>query len=144
MIRIVAGGKASKGWVLDGVSEYEKRLKKPFDVSWQFFEEEKLAKYLEKWPFSNGSDFVILLDERGENLSSPELSTRLSSCFNSSREVVIIIGGAYGVSSEVRERADLVWSVSRLVFPHELMRVLLAEQIYRAQEIARGGKYHHE
>ena len=144
MIRIIACGKASKGWVFDGVSEYEKRLKKPFDVSFEFFEEEKLAKYLEKWPFDSVSDFVILLDERGENLSSPELSLRLSACFNSSREVAMIIGGAYGVSDTVRERADLVWSVSRLVFPHELMRVILAEQIYRAQEIARGGKYHHE
>ena len=144
MIRVIAGGKPSKGWVLNGVLEYTRRLKKPFDVSWQFFEEEKLARFLEKWAFDASSDFVILLDERGENLSSPELSARLSRCFNSSREVVIIIGGAYGVSDTVRERADLVWSVSRLVFPHELMRVLLSEQIYRAQEIARGGKYHHE
>lgn len=143
MIKIVAGGKASKGWILDGVSEYSKRLKKPFDVSWQFFEEEKLAKHLEKWPFSS-SEFVILLDERGSELSSIEFSEKLEKCFNSSREVVIIIGGAYGVSSEVRERADFVFSFSRQVFPHELMRVMLAEQIYRAQEISRGGKYHHE
>ena len=144
MIKIVAGGKVSKGWVLDGVSEYEKRLKKPFDVSWQFFEEEKLTKHLEKWPFSSSSEFVILLDERGSELSSIEFSEKLEKCFNSSREVVIIIGGAYGVSSEVRERADFVWSFSRQVFPHELMRVMLTEQIYRAQEISRGGKYHHE
>lgn len=142
MIKIVAGGKPSKGWILEGVLEYTKRLKKPFDVSWQFFEEEKMARYLDKWPFS-GSDFVILLDERGVQLSSPEFSEKLSGCFNSSREVTIIIGGAYGVSDEVRTRADLVFSFSRQVFPHELMRVMLAEQIYRAQEIARGGKYHH-
>ncbi|MBQ3305887.1 23S rRNA (pseudouridine(1915)-N(3))-methyltransferase RlmH [Candidatus Saccharibacteria bacterium] len=144
MIRIVAGGKASKGWILDGVSEYSRRLKKPFDVSFEFFEEDKLARFLEKWPFSSSSEFVILLDERGSGLSSVEFSEKLSECFNSSREVIIIIGGAYGVSPEVRERADFVWSFSRQVFPHELMRVMLAEQIYRAQEISRGGKYHHE
>ena len=144
MIKIIAGGKASKGWVLDGVSEYSKRLKKPFDVRFEFFEEDKLARFLEKWPFSPSSEFVILLDERGSGLSSIEFSEKLEQCFNSSREVVIIIGGAYGVSSEVRERADFVWSFSRQVFPHELMRVMLTEQIYRAQEIARGGKYHHE
>lgn len=143
MIRVIAGGKPSKNWILSGVSEYEKRLKKPFDIAWQFFEEEKLAKFLEKWPFSEVSEYVILLDERGEQLSSPEFSEKLEKCFNSSKEVVIIIGGAYGVSTEVRERADFVFSFSRQVFPHELMRVILAEQIYRAQEISRGGKYHH-
>ena len=59
-------------------------------------------------------------------------------------EVVIIIGGAFGVSEEVRKRADFVWSFSKLVFPHMLMRVMMTEQIYRAQEILNGGKYHHE
>jgi 23S rRNA (pseudouridine1915-N3)-methyltransferase len=58
--------------------------------------------------------------------------------------VAIIIGGAFGVTEEVRNRADFVWSFSKLVFPHMLMRVMMTEQIYRAQEIAHGGKYHHE
>ena len=62
--------------------------------------------------------------------------------FISGKSVAIIIGAAYGVS-EVRTRADFVWSVTKLVFPHELMRDILTEQIYRAQEISRGGKYHH-
>ena len=143
MIKIIAGGKKNSGWVLEAVSEYEKRLKKPFSVVWQFYEEEKLASYLEKWPFS-GREFVILLDERGENISSPEFSNKLSKAFNSGREVVLIIGGAYGVSPEVRERADFVLSFSKLVFPHMLARVMTIEQVYRAQEIFRGGKYHHE
>jgi len=142
MITVIAGGKPSKNWVADGVSEYEKRLKPPFNVKWQFFEEEKLLKYLEKWPFS-AQDFVILTDERGKNISSPDLSKLLSDNFLNSRNVFIIIGGAYGVSPEIRARANFVWSFSNLVFPHELMRVMLSEQIYRAQEIAHGGKYHH-
>lgn len=142
MIRIIAGGKKSANWVKEACFEYEKRLRKPFDVSWEIMEEEKLQKYLEKWPF--GPDQVIILaDERGKNISSPEFSDKLSKIFNSSCEAVIIIGGAYGVTEEVRERADFVWSFSRLVFPHMLMRVMLVEQIYRAQEIYRGGKYHH-
>lgn len=144
MIRIIAGGKKSSGWVAEGVAEYEKRLRKPFDVKWETYDEVKLEALLEKWPFASGRDYVIVADERGENWSSPELAAKCEKVFNSGREVVIIIGGAYGVSGEVRERADAVWSFSRLVFPHMLMRVMMAEQIYRAQEIARGGKYHHE
>jgi 23S rRNA (pseudouridine1915-N3)-methyltransferase len=143
MIKIIAGGKKSSGWVSEACAEYEKRLKKPFDIKWEIFEEDKLLKKLESWDF-NSNEVVILADERGKNISSPELSSKLTNIFNSSKEAVIIIGGAFGVSEEVRNRADFVWSFSRLVFPHMLMRVMMTEQIYRAQEIANGGKYHHE
>jgi len=142
MIRIIAGGKKSSGWILEGVAEYEKRLRKPYDIRWEIMEEDKLNTYLEKWPFS-GNDYVILTDERGQNISSIELSERLEKAFVNSKNVVIIIGGAFGVTEEVRNRADFVWSFSRLVFPHMLMRVMLMEQIYRASDISAGGKYHH-
>lgn len=143
MIKIIAGGKKSAGWVLEAQQEYEKRLKKPFDIKWEIYEEEKLAKKLANWEFKS-KELVILADERGTNISSVELSEKLVKAFNDSREVVVIIGGAFGVNEEVREKADFVWSFSRLVFPHMLMRVMMVEQIYRAQEIAHGGKYHHE
>lgn len=142
MIHIIAGGKKHLYWVNIAVSEYQKRLKKPFNIEWELIEEEKLNQYLAKWPFS-GQQYVILLDERGKNLSSPELSGILSQQFVNSREVVIIIGGAFGVSEEIRQKSNLVWSLSRLVFPHQLVRAILAEQVYRAQEIWNGGKYHH-
>ncbi len=143
MIHIIAGGKKHLDWVNIAVSEYQKRLKKPFNIEWELIEEEKLNQYLAKWPFS-GQQYVILLDERGKNLSSPELSGILSQQFVNSREVVIIIGGAFGVSEEIRQKSNLVWSLSRLVFPHQLVRAILAEQVYRAQEIWNGGKYHHK
>ena len=142
MIHIIAGGKKHLDWVNIAVSEYQKRLKKPFNIEWELIEEEKLNQYLAKWPFS-GQQYVILLDERGKNLSSPELSGILSQQFVNSKEVVIIIGGAFGVSEEIRQKSNLVWSLSRLVFPHQLVRAILAEQVYRAQEIWNGGKYHH-
>ena len=142
MIHIIAGGKKHLDWVNIAVSEYQKRLKKPFNIEWELIEEEKLNQYLAKWPFL-GQQYVILLDERGKNLSSPELSGILSQQFVNSREVVIIIGGAFGVSEEIRQKSNLVWSLSRLVFPHQLVRAILAEQVYRAQEIWNGGKYHH-
>ena len=143
MIRIIAGGKKNTGAYLELISEYEKRLRKPYEVSWQFMEEEKLAHYLADWPFK-GPDYVICCDERGKNISSNEYSQRLEKAFLNSRNVIILIGGAYGFSEGAREKVDLVWGFSKLVFPHMIARLIVTEQIYRAQEIAHGGKYHHE
>ena len=69
MIKIIAGGKKNVGWVAEACAEYEKRLRKPFDVAWNFMPEDKLDKYLSEWPFT-GREFVICCDERGENISS--------------------------------------------------------------------------
>ncbi|MBQ3353410.1 23S rRNA (pseudouridine(1915)-N(3))-methyltransferase RlmH [Candidatus Saccharibacteria bacterium] len=143
MIKIIAGGKKNVSWCAEACAEYEKRLRKPYEVIWEFIEEEKLAKRLADWPFS-GSEFVICCDERGENISSPEFSQRLEKTFLDGRDVVILIGGAYGFSDEVRKRADYVWSFSKLVFPHMIARLIVVEQIYRASQIATGGPYHHE
>lgn len=143
MIRVIAGGKKSKNWVLEGQNEYEKRLKKPFDAHFEYWDEEKIANLARIWPFKP-SEYIILMDERGENISSLKLSSKLEKAFISGKSVTFIIGAAYGVPAEVSQKADFVLSVSKMVFPHELMRVMLAEQIYRAQEIARGGRYHHE
>lgn len=143
MIKIIAGGKKNAEWGALACSEYEKRLRKPYEISWQFMEEEKLSRFLAEWPFT-GSDFVICCDERGENISSREYSQMLEKAFLNSRNVVILIGGAYGFSEEVRKKSDFIWSFSKLVFPHALARVIVAEQTYRAQEISHGGKYHHE
>ncbi len=143
MIKIIAGGKKNAGWVAEACAEYEKRLRKPFDIVWNFMPEEKLDKYLSEWPFT-GREFVVCCDERGENISSGEFSQRLDKVFSASREVVILIGGAYGFSDIVRERADFVWSFSKLVYPHGIARVVCTEQIYRASQILSGGPYHHE
>ena len=143
MIRVICGGRKNAGWVLEACAEYEKRLRKPYEISWEFLEEEKFLKRLSEWPFSR-SDFVICCDERGRNISSCEYSELLSRAFLASREVVVLIGGAYGFTDFVRSRADFVWSFSKLVFPHMLCRVLVIEQIYRASQISTGRPYHHE
>lgn len=144
MIRIIAGGKKNIEWARLACDEYEKRLRKPYTINWEFIEEEKLARKLADWPFERGREFVICCDERGKNISSPEFSGLLSKAFTNGLDVVILIGGAYGFSEEVRERADFVWSFSKLVFPHMLARVMVTEQIYRAAQIADGRPYHHE
>ncbi len=143
MIKIIAGGKKNAGWAAEACFEYEKRLRKPFNVVWEFVEEEKLLKRLSEWPFERGREYVICCDERGKNISSDEYSSVLERAFVGGRDVVILIGGAYGFDDFVREKADFVWSFSKLVFPHALARVMVTEQIYRAQEIYHGGKYHH-
>ena len=142
MITIIAGGKKHLPWLSEAASEYEKRLKKPFDISWEFVEEEKLLKKLESWPFT-GRDYVILTDERGKNLSSPEFASLLEKAQISSKNIYILIGGAYGFPEEVRKKADFIWSFSNLVFPHQIARLIVVEQIYRASAILSGSPYHH-
>ncbi len=142
MIRVIAGGKKSKNWVLDGQNEYFRRLHKPFDAKIEYWDDEKIQNLEKNWPFGV-AEYVIILDERGKNITSLELSEIIATQFLHSKSVVIIIGGPYGISEIIRNKADFVWSISKSVFPHELMRVILAEQIYRAQDIYRGGKYHH-
>jgi 23S rRNA (pseudouridine1915-N3)-methyltransferase len=150
-VRVLAVGKKHESWIQEGIQRYEKRLQRPFDVSWQLLPHsaregdaargEESARILDK---INDGDYVILLDERGTNLDSPSLSSYILSPLQRSQAVVIIIGGAYGVDASVHQRANLIWSLSKLVFPHQLVRLILTEQIYRAQEITNGRPYHHE
>lgn len=149
-ITILTVGKKHETWVELGITRFLERLRAPFQAEMivispsQFEgnrarheESERILKRLKS------DDFILLLDERGKNLSSPELSRIISEQASRANHVVIIIGGAYGVNEKLRGRADLVWSLSNLVFPHQLVRLILAEQLYRAQEIARGIGYHH-
>ncbi|MBS1615052.1 MAG: 23S rRNA (pseudouridine(1915)-N(3))-methyltransferase RlmH [Bacteroidetes bacterium] len=88
--------------------------------------------------------YLILLDERGKMLTSPGWADAFQSLMDSGiRTPVLLIGGAYGVSDAVREKAAQVWSLSKLVFPHQLVRLLVAEQLYRAFSILNHSSYHH-
>lgn len=150
-IRIISIGKKHEPWVADGVSRYEERLKRPFNIEWVLLphsaydglaaRQEESGRILKRL---SDYDFVVLLDEKGQNISSPALSKLLLAPLESSKNVIIIIGGAYGVDDTITKRADFIWSLSQLVFPHQLVRLILAEQLYRAQEIASGKPYHHE
>ena len=84
------------------------------------------------------------MDERGDELDSPPLAKLFDTAFTASRQMTIVIGGAYGVDDRVHQRADIVWSLSPLVFPHQLVRLILSEQLYRAQQIIAGHPYHHD
>lgn len=150
MIRIVAIGKRHESWVREGIERYEKRLQKPFDVEWVLLPHSSLEGLTAREKESeailhtlNDDDFVVLLDERGSMGTAEVLSTTLSAPLERSQRVVCIIGGAYGVDERVHARANQVWSLSKQVFPHQLVRLIITEQIYRAQEIRAGRPYHH-
>ncbi|MBO4854995.1 23S rRNA (pseudouridine(1915)-N(3))-methyltransferase RlmH [Candidatus Saccharibacteria bacterium] len=141
MIRVIAGGKKHASWLAEACSEYEKRLRKPWALEWQFVEEDRLAERVARL---KPEDFMVLLDENGKMLSSPELCQSLKMPLETGRDVVIVIGGAFGhFEPEIIERANMIWSLSKLVFPHQICRLIVAEQIYRAQEIYLGHAYHH-
>lgn len=142
MIKIIAGGKKHTSWAKEAIDEYEKRLARPYNLEWEFVEEEKLIKKLENWPFS-GRDYVIVCDERGKNISSEAYSDLIEKAFSDNKNIIILIGGAFGFPEEVRRKADFIWSFSELVFPHMIARLIVTEQIYRAQEIKKGSHYHH-
>lgn len=149
-IRVLAVGKKHEKWAVDGVERYTQRLRKPYDLEWKLLphsSRDEAAARAEESTRMLGTirpeEHVILLDERGKNLSSPDLAQHLQSRFDVGVSVAMVIGGAYGVDEQLRGRADLVWSLSKLVFPHQLVRMILAEQIYRAQEISAGRPYHH-
>lgn len=149
-VRILVVGKKHESWVEEGIRRYETRLRRPFDTEWVLLphspreglaarqdESERLLARLKD------DTFVILLDERGKLFDSPALSKLLLEPLENSKPVTIIIGGAYGVDETIHTRADAVWSLSPLVFPHQLVRLILTEQLYRSQEIAVGHPYHH-
>ena len=90
-------------------------------------------------------DFVVLLDERGKQMTSRELASFIDrKAATLSRNIVFVIGGPYGFSQEVYNRANLLLGISKMTFTHEMARVLTLEQIYRAMTILRGEPYHHD
>lgn len=151
MIKIIAIGRKHESWITDGLERYQKRLKAPWNVDWVLLphsaREGLAARQEESGTILSrlkDDDFVILLDERGKLLDSPTLSRHIEQMFPTSKTPVFIIGGAYGVDDSLASRANLILSLSPLVFPHQLVRLILTEQLYRAQEIAAGHPYHHE
>jgi 23S rRNA (pseudouridine1915-N3)-methyltransferase len=88
---------------------------------------------------------LIALDENGKQWSSVELAGFIQQTANASaKNIIFLIGGAYGLHENILKRCNHKWSLSKLVFPHQLVRLILAEQIYRACTIIRNEKYHHD
>lgn len=151
-LRLILVGRTEKGHVSEGLAHYGERIARsgPFatvvlpeagkgDPAFKSrWEGEKILAAVQP-----GEVFVVL-DERGKLLTSPAFAAQLGKWRDSGRHrIAFVVGGAYGLSDAVRERADLVLSLSPMTFPHQLVRVLFVEQLYRALAILKGSPYHH-
>ena len=139
-------GKENYRDVRDAVEDYTKRINRYMNVSWKIVpnsdidrETKLLLKSLEP------HDFIVALDERGKELNTLELSQFIEKrMIVGDRRIVFIVGGAYGLDDAILDRANFKWSLSKLTFPHQLVRLILAESVYRAFSVLKKEPYHHE
>jgi len=154
-IELWSFGKAHEPYVKSGIEEFTKRLNHYFKTEWILIPTPKNTGMLSELDLKKKEgaiildwlgpdDYLVLLDERGKNITSTELATFLQKKADiGTKKLVFLIGGAFGVDPTVQQRAQFTWSLSKLVFPHQLVRLLLAEQLYRAGTILKNEKYHH-
>lgn len=154
-IEIWSVGKPHDEYVKAGIEDFTKRINKYFNCSWKIIPAPKNAATLTEIALKKAEatlilasiakdDYVVLLDERGKQPSSTELAAFLQLKANDSiKKIIFVIGGAFGVDASVQQRANYMLSLSNLVFPHMLVRLIIAEQLYRACTILHNEKYHH-
>ncbi len=147
-------GKAHELYFKEGINLFTNRISHYYAVEWKIFPSpgygslsEEQIKKREASVLLNAlknDDVLIALDEKGKQWTSVELAGFIQQKANeSSKSIIFLIGGAYGIHESVFKRCAFKWSLSQLVFPHQLVRLILAEQIYRACTIIRNEKYHH-
>jgi 23S rRNA (pseudouridine1915-N3)-methyltransferase len=148
-------GKNHDPSIKEAVEDFTKRISKYFPVEWNIIpipknagmmsemdlkkkEGEMILEWLKK------DDYLVALDEQGKEMTSEKLAEFLQLRANESiRTLVFLVGGAFGLDNMIFQRANYKWSLSHLTFPHQLVRLILAEQVYRACTIIRNEKYHH-
>lgn len=154
-ISILAVGQRLPGWVNDGFETYRQRLPKHLNAE---LIEVPAAARTSGMPAAKAmqdesvrllkaidpADHVVVLDERGKSWSSRDLAKELEQWQQYHPKVNIIIGGADGLDDACKQRANQTWSLSKLTLPHGLVRVLLAEQLYRAWSLSQGHPYHRD
>jgi len=149
-------GKSNESYVKEGIADFTKRISRYFPVEWTIIPVPKNSGMLSEMDLKKKEgetilqwlrqdDYLIALDERGKQFSSEGLSELLQERASAStKNLVFLIGGAFGLDAAVLKRAQLKWSLSQLTFPHQLVRLILAEQVYRACTILQNEKYHHK
>ena len=148
-------GKAHEPYVKPGVEEFSSRLDRYFTTEWKIVSPPKQAASMSEEQLKKAEaviilgmlareDHLVVLDERGKMLDSIQLSEMIQARANESvKNLVFLIGGAFGIDASLMQRANFKWSLSALTFPHQLVRLILSEQLYRACTILRNEKYHH-
>jgi len=148
-------GKTHESYIKPGVEEFTKRISRYYKVEWNIIPVPKNAGMMSEMDLRkkegemilewlNKDDYLVALDENGKQFDSKGLAKFIQSRANESvKQIVFLIGGAYGLDQSILKRANYTWSLSDLTFPHQLVRLILAEQVYRACTILKNEKYHH-
>ena len=154
LVRLLVVGDRQPGWVESAVNEYLKRIRLPWRVELQQLPTASRAHRTAEQAMQRDGEQVlaslrskekmILLDERGRRFTSVDFASRLQQLAEESPDIVVVIGGPDGHAPAVEARATERWSLSDLTLPHGLARVLIAEQLYRAQSVLAGHPYHRE
>jgi len=155
-ITLIFTGKTTKKYIIEGTSEYEKRIKRYTNFKIVVIPEYKASK---KTPIKvikekegeillkkiSNSDFLVLLDEGGKLFNSKEFAGFIENkTITGVKNIVFVVGGAYGFSETIYKRANFKLSLSKMTFSHQPVRILFAEQLYRAFTIIKGEPYHNE
>jgi len=155
-IQFWAIGKNNERYVKEGVEDFTKRISKYFSVEWNIIPLPKNSGMMSEMDLKKKEgeiildwlkkdDYLVVLDEHGKQMSSVQLSEFLQAKANESvKKLVFVIGGAFGLDDAVLKKANFKWSLSQLTFPHQLVRLILAEQVYRSCTILKNEKYHHK
>ena len=149
-------GKDHEAYVKKGVEDFSNRISKYLKIKWNIIPVPKNAGMMSEMDLKkkegelilewlDNDDYMIALDERGKQFSSEALAAFVQARANeSTKKIVFVIGGAFGLDDAILKRANYTWSLSELTFPHQLVRLILAEQVYRACTILKNEKYHHK
>ena len=150
---VVAIGQRMPGWVQAAWSEYARRFPKPFSLDLREVPLQKRGRNADVDRFREtegqallasvpGGFRIVALDERGKQSTTLEVSSQMQNWMQEERGVCFLVGGPDGLSRECRQKAHQVWSLGRLTLPHPMVRVILAEQLYRAWSITQNHPYH--
>ena len=136
MIKIISIGKIKEKYLKDGIEDYLKRITKYHKINLiELADNKDMLKKIQP------KSYIIGLDEKGESYNTVTFAHKLESIGN---DVTFLIGAADGLSSECKAKANILWSLSALTFPHMLVRVILMEQLYRAFSVLKNHPYHRE
>ena len=150
MIKIICIGKIKEKYLVDAIEEYKKRLSKYIKLEIIELKDETTSdinKNIEKEKeqiekYISSKDYIIALNIDGEELDSISFSKQINDTLIDNSNITFIIGGSYGLSDELKQKANFNLSFSKMTFPHQLFRVMLLEQIYRSFKIINNETYH--
>ena len=150
MIKLITTGKIKEKYLKEAISEYTKRLSKY--TKWEIIElndydfdnknivlekeKEQILKHI------SDKDYIVTLEIEGKQFSSTEFAEKINNIFINNSNITFIIGGSYGLHDDIKKKSNLALSFSKFTFPHQLFRVILLEQIYRAFKIIKNESYH--